>query len=54
MRPTFFGTIAGQEALPFDNISMAHAGLWNLHKARTAYTGYAVRAAVAAAIEAEI
>jgi lysophospholipase L1-like esterase len=35
-------------ALPFDNIPMTHAGLWDLQKQRTDYTGYAVRAGLAA------
>ncbi len=48
MRPTLFGTLAGSVSLPFDNISMTHAGLWDLQKVRTDYTGYAVRAALTA------
>lgn len=48
MRPTLFGTVAGSAGLPFDNIAMTHAGLWDLQKVRTDYAGDAVRVGLAA------
>ena len=38
----------GGAGLLFDNFSMTNAGIWDLQKVRTDYTGYAVRAGLAA------